>query len=337
MAILFCDSCGDHLAAGDILTKYTSGTLVSIVSGVHGNAYSGPNLTLAVPTFSGHTPIYHGRWKFTGLGAQQIYAAADSLQIEQFTIRTQADGSLQLRRGGAGTVLATSAVGILAVGTWYVIEAKVLVNAGAGTVDIKVDGTSVLSTTGLTTTNTSTGYSGTLTTLSVGNNGLSAYLDDLVLCDASGTAPDNDFLGDCWVEALLPQTDAVAAGSNAGWTVSSGSDHGALVDESTPNDDTDYVSTATATAKDTYNYPSLASSGTIYGVQTLLYARKTDGALKQIASVLRHSGSDNDGSTKTISTVYRYYPEMKRLNPGTGIAWTTSDVNAVQHGPKLVT
>jgi hypothetical protein len=103
------------------------------------------------------------------------------------------------------------------------------------------------------------------------------YYDDFYVCDTSGSAPRNTFLGPVTkVETLYPQTDGVAAGSNAGLTPSTGTDHGALVDETPPNQ-TDYNSSATVGAKDTYNYPSMALTGVILGIQTNLYCQKSDG------------------------------------------------------------
>lgn len=233
-------------------------------------------------------------------------------------------------------ILARSAPGVVRAGQFRYVEMKVVISNVGGTVEVRVNGKTVILANSL---DTQASANAAWQSLHYGTTGESWAIDDIYVCDGTGPAPYNAFLGDTRVEVLMPQTDAVAAGSNAGLTPSTGTDHGALVDEApTENDDTDYNAGATAGVKDTYNYPSMASTGTILAVQPVSFARKADVAPKQIKNVLRHSGVDYDGATAWPLGVYwTYFPEIYVQNPGTSAAWTTSDVNAVQAGIKVTT
>lgn len=335
MAIRFSDSCGDHAqtSATADLKYFGGGSATSGAVGRFGSrGYSAPNNLKAMdPGFSGNTIIFHGAFKPTSLGTiTSLYSVDDSNGVTQAAIWVLTTGAIRAYRGTTTAVLGDSAAGLITVGTYYHIAAKILIHASAGTVDVWVDGVNVLSLTGQ---NTAVTYSGTIGAYTLAPASFAGTCDDFVVCDSSGSAPDNGYLGDVRVEVLMPQT---GNGSNTGLTPSTGSDHGALVDETTPNGDTDYNGSATVGAKDTYNFPSRTATGTIIGVQSMIWAAKTDGALKQLCKVLRHGGVDYDGATKTLTTTYKYFNEMNRVNPATGLPWTDADITALQMGVKVV-
>jgi hypothetical protein len=108
-----------------------------------------------------------------------------------------------------------------------------------------------------------------------------------------------------------------------------------LVDEATPNDDTDYVSSATPGDKDTYAYSNMnATAGTVFGVQPVPAARKDDAGARSIVTIARLSGTEVDGPVKTMATTYAYYADMRETKPGGG-SWSISDVNSAEFGVKI--
>lgn len=237
---------------------------------------------------------------------------------------------------GASTVLGTGAT-VLNIGAFVYVEFKFTIHDSAGAVEVRLNGSSSaeISASGIDTRNGGNATWDTLT-LAPGYNGTFRF-DDLYVCDGSGSAPANTFLGDCRVECLVPQTDAVSAGSNAGLTCSTGTDHGALVDDATPNGDTDYNSSATVGVKDTYQFPSLSTSPTaIYGVQVNPYVKKTDAGAKTFCPVVRSGGTDYDGTTQTPTTSYAFYPQVYEQDPNTSAAWDLAGIAAVQVGVKVV-
>jgi hypothetical protein len=167
-----------------------------------------------------------------------------------------------------------------------------------------------------------------------GGNGVISLtdFDDLYVCDGTGSAPANDFLGDCRVEAIFPSgngNSSVLVGSDGNST-----DNYLLVDEAAPNT-TDYVESSTVTDKDTYAYGNLAATtGTVFGVQPVPFAAKTDAGTRSIVSVARVSATEVDSAAKTLSTTYTYYPDVREAKPGGG-AWAIGDVNGAEFGVKI--
>jgi hypothetical protein len=161
-----------------------------------------------------------------------------------------------------------------------------------------------------------------------------AFFDDVYVCDTNGAAPRNNFLGSVKIETLLPQTDAVSAGSNAGLTPSTGTDHGAMVDENPPNT-SDFNSASTVGLKDTYQYPTMTLTGTVYGVQTNLYVNKSDAVARQVCAVVRPVSTDFDGANVSPTTSFIYFSEIRAQNPQTSADWLVSDITALQVGMKV--
>jgi hypothetical protein len=247
-----------------------------------------------------------------------------------FGVGLTSTGAVTARRGT--TVLATSADGVVNLTSWEYIEVKGTIHDSTGSYEIRVDGVNVLSGTGADTRNGGTGVWDRVGFAQGGSNN-TWHVDDVYVCDTSGST-NNDFLGPVKVYALLPQTDAVAAGSNAGLTPSTGTDHGALVDETPPNT-TDYNSSATVGNKDTYNFPAIGVTGSVLGLQTSMYVAKSDAVARQVCAVVRSGGTDYDGANVSPLTTFQYYSEMREVNPDTGVAWTISDVDAVEAGMKV--
>lgn len=128
------------------------------------------------------------------------------------------------------------------------------------------------------------------------------------------------------------------AGIQSAWTASAGSNY-QCVDESSANDDTDYVSTATQFTTDEYDFEdlSLAAGSVITLVTMHVRARKTTTGTSQ--SIY---GMPYDPSNTTYyypiefffadNTNYHDFSHSMALNPRTGLPWTESEVNAEQFG-----
>jgi len=247
-------------------------------------------------------------------------------------LEIDASGHLLVRRGSGGTILATGTT-VLAANSWYYLELKTTIHDTAGAYTVRIDGITELTASGVDTRNA--GTAGQWDTIELrGQDGASGpVVDDLYIADTAGTT-NNDLLGVCKIETLLPQTDAVAAGSNAGLTPSTGTDHGANVDENPPNT-TDYNSSPTVGLKDTYNYPSLTLTGTILGLQTNLYVAKSDAAARTVCPVVRTGGADYDGASIAPLTTFAYFPAIRETNPATGTAWTSAAIAALEVGMKV--
>jgi hypothetical protein len=276
--------------------------------------------------------------------AEPIAILSDSAQ-DQVALALSPDGSLYVFRPtvpsgfmNANTTYQAvlgdlSAAGIIQDDLWHYIEWKCEIGNSAA-FSVRVNGVEVIAETGQDTQ-----YTANAQFRSVGLVGCagstSNYYDDFYICDSSeGTGSHNDdFLGDCRVVAVLPAT---GNGTNTDWTPSTGVDHGAMVDEAPPNDDTDYISSSTVGHQDTFNYPSVGYTGTVYGVQLNINAKKTDAGLRTIAAVARPASTDFTHATEhAIGTGYQYWSSVWDGNPEDDGAWDASDVDGAEFGVEV--
>lgn len=239
------------------------------------------------------------------------------------TLTIDSNGKLRLYNGtNAGTLLATGATTI-STSTWYFIELKATIN-NSGSYEVRVNSVSEFSSASADTQN-----GGTATMDKVRFTGSAVYLDDIYICNSSGSS-NNDFLGDCRIDTLYPS----GAGNYTQFTPSAGSNF-SCVDETTPNT-TDYVSSATSGNRDSYAFADLAAltSSTVFGVQVNAYAQKSDAGTRSLGTMARLSSTDADGASVALPTSYSYVSQIFETDPASA-AWTQSNVNAAEFGVKV--
>jgi hypothetical protein len=250
----------------------------------------------------------------------------------QWSVALQADRKISFWRGDSdtlGTLIDTTASPVIVASSWNFIEVKVLCS-DTGTYTVKCNGVTVLNGSADTQNEPTPSLTGLAVSAPSGTG-----IDDLYVLDGTGTA-NNDFLGDCKVECLIPQ---IGNGAHIGLTCSTGSDHGALVDERPANDDTDYNFGTTPGVKDTYTFTDVTTVGTIKAVQVSARAKKTDTATKELAIVTRIGGVDApDGATQAVAaTTYGQYQQIWEKRPTDNGDWTITDINGAEFGVKIVT
>lgn len=252
----------------------------------------------------------------------------------QLTLSRELDGTINLYRGSS-SFLAASAVDVVRMDEWCYIEWQMTIaNSPSGSSSVRVNGVEVLSIAGVDTQQQSTA---TLTYIEMDiGSSIEFYYDDLYVLDGAGAAPQNTFLGDVHVEYLRP----TAAGSAQAWTVTGAASHWQAVDDgAAPDGDTTYVATALGGATDLNEYSATGlPTGTIYGVQANLYARKTDAGFRLVAPVVRSGGTNAVGPNAAPSFAsYQYHHSIWPINPVTGVAWTIAEIDAAQFGVQHTT
>lgn len=255
----------------------------------------------------------------------------------QIQVRQYADGTLKVYRGA--TLLGTTAAGT-GLGVYRHLEAKVTIDPAAGAVVLRVSGIEVLNLAGVNTQNQ--GAAG-ITIIGFGGDAATAgpsfptrstlNLDDVVIISTIGATP-TDFIGDVRIRALLP----TGAGTYSEWTPSAGSNF-QNVDETPTNDDTDYNSTSTLNARDTYTFPAVAASAgsAIKGVAVNMMARKDDAGTRTAAAMVRQGGVDGQSTDIAVTGAYTNLQGIFSLNPATAAAFTLAQVNAMEAGIRLTT
>jgi hypothetical protein len=367
MALLFMDSF-DHYATADIAEKWTSigvpesGSTDAPAIGAYGR-YSTQGRRTAVTAFnscgvplcitaapSGAVCITGVAAKYTNIGdlmtgthsGQQISSSSGAsnwlfairdTNTTQVWFRVNTNGTITALRGdGASCTELGTTTNNLQDGVWAFVEVKVTISNTVGTVDIRINGTSGLSLTGQDTQYTANAQWNEVRLGYVCGNG-SPYVtldnDDFYLCDGSGSF-NNDFLGDVTVSALYPS----GAGATTGWTPSAGSNY-QCVDEALVNDDSDYNSTSTISAKDTYAFANAPSGADIRAVQVVTAQRKSTEGPGTIKHVVRSGGTDYDQAGQGIGgTSYSFLRSILETDPATAAAWTESGFNAAEFGLK---
>jgi hypothetical protein len=250
----------------------------------------------------------------------------------QTSLAVSTGGALLVRRGSSlfGTTLATSAT-TLSASVWYFLELKVLFHDSAGTYELKIDGVSEMSGTGVDTiASGSAGWDSFVLGNAETASDRSFDYDDLYACDGS-SGTNNTFLGDHRIVCVVASS---GNGTHADWSCSTGSDHGALVDENPPNE-SDYNQSGTAGHRDTYNFAAVGVAGTVKAVQTVNFLKADAAGLRTVVPTFRINGGNFDGNGDVLGSDWAYYTEVHTTNPDTGLAWTVSEIDGAEFGVKV--
>lgn len=242
-------------------------------------------------------------------------------------------GHLKLWRGPSPWTLIDTSLTQLTFDTYYYIELKVLIDNTVGTYEVRVDGINVLS--GINT-DTRNGAAAWNRVVLYNTHSNSEYIDDFYICDGSG-ARCNTFLGIQKVGSLIALADSVSAGSVHNFALSTGTDHGAVVDETSANGDTDYSFSSVVGDIELVKVATPTLTGTTRGIQINRYVRKTDAGVRQTAAVVRRSGVNYVQATQDPLTTYTYLSVPLEVDPSTGIEWTGAGIAAGEYGEKIIT
>lgn len=255
----------------------------------------------------------------------------------QVALRLYDTGQVKLERltgsgfvNVSGTVLATSATSLL-VNNWYAFEVKITI-ANSGACTVKMDGATVITFSGDTQATGNAQADTIMFGFGEDAGGATVLWDDIIIMDDAGSAM-NDFIGDKRIYTLYP----TAEGNYSAWTPSTGSDNSALVDETPPNDDTDYVMSNNVGDKDTYVLQDLPSGVTgISAVVVNIRARKDDASTRTLKAKVRSNSVDAAGSNFNLGSSYANFSSPFYLNPDGSVAWTSTTVNALEAGQEVV-
>lgn len=337
MSLVFVESFDGLAAKGDYLGKWTGidNSAGSIGAGFHGNGLWVPNENdgwYRIFPVADQDDVLIGGCRFmlpnlpTGVNWARIWTFwGDGRGTRHVEYSVGSSGQIRVARSGP-TTLVTSANGLVQPGVWNYAELKAKLDDSVGYVYLNLNGVDVAH-----ATNQDTKNGGTATvfdSFSLGN----ANFDDIYICNEQGAA-NNDFLGDCIVECLLPNGN----GNSSQLVGSDGNsvDNYLLVDE-TVLSDADYVGSAVIGQKDTYALPALAYSGeTVYGIQTYARAAKSDTGTRQGKIVTRAAGgTEADSAAFALAMGYGWFGTIVEDVPG-GAGWTEADVNGLEPGVKV--
>lgn len=331
MSILLLEGFDDGLWT-DRVTGLITGNVGSSY-GLHGDGarvgdVPGEKFTVGVPT--GEKFVIGFAFKIVTQGpvnARLVYFNAAFNTMLQYD-----SGRLHLHCSGSATsdIDWYSDVGSVAVGDWHYVEIELEHgSASDGSLKWWLDGNELNST-------TTHDYTIALdSTMQVGGDSSSdiddAYIDDLYVCDATGSVNDTA-LGPIEIVDLYPSGN----GNTSGLTGSDGNstDNYLLVDENPPSS-TDYVGSDTEGDKDTYAMGDLTDTPVVVGVVAALYAAKTDTGAKWMRPVLRTSSTDYNGDSEALSESYALHEHAWDQDPNTSATWLYGAVNGMEVGQEV--
>lgn len=362
MALIFVDGCDSYSVTADITKKFdantstTNNTFQSTGGRFGGGAIRAANssscfdklipprgstvttdelfwsASIYMATISGSSST--GFVGFTGnAGFVGVIQSASS--YNGVYLRVDTSGQLNAYRGGA-TLLATGTA-TLSTTTWYRIEVRLVLNDTTGILQVKVDGVLDIDFTGDTRYNNAGDASTTdfnaIKLVRHSTQGGQLYFDDIVIHDSTGSSC-NSWLGDLRISTIRPDGN----GSTNDGTPSTGSNY-ECVDETTPNDDTDYVEMSTAADRELYTHSNLPYyPASVIAAVVNTRARATGTTPRRVRGVMYRSGSASTGATIEIPALATYYNQQFPLytDPVTTTALIGDNINNGQFGLEVV-
>lgn len=215
---------------------------------------------------------------------------------------------------------------------WYYLEVKVYCHASAGTVEVRLNGTTIMSGGALSGINTQAGAEAYYNVVSLWTS-LYSHIDDIYICDGSGSIA-NDFQGVCRVLGIFPNADT----ATEQWTPNSGAVHYDRVAENPPDGATTYVSSSTQAQIDLYYYPALVGASTIVGIQINSQVILQAGTSVIIESpIVSNSVIDLGPDVQVYWTAaYADTRHISMTDPNTDAPWTIANLAAAQIGVQVM-
>lgn len=262
---------------------------------------------------------------------------SDAANSTQVSVQVESTGIITVYRGEThdGTQIATSGTPAIVAEAYQHIE--MLINfSNTGSVEIRVNGVTVVSATSVDTTATVNQECSQVSIVAgVDNSAVingpdtTTDVDDIFCYDDTGSF-NNDFIGDRRVLTLFPNGDT----AQADWSVTGAANGFEAINEADPDEDTTYISTGPGGSPgpvsefDLDDLPTGVSA--ISALVVVNRSRKTDAGDANVQMSLVSGSSEANGSDQAITEAYTYYHDVIETDPATGAPFTPSAVDAAK-------
>lgn len=349
-----CHDGFDHYAAqGDFQTRvsylqWTDITYDAFVSFGAGRVSPGRCLQITSSNlFDGWVGCSLGSTLGTGFVGMALLSGQSSAVILSFTDTTVVPPVIQftvtINMISGQVVLstgATSALSAVSPYAWQFIEVGATIGNGTGSIDVHVEGVSVVSQTGVVNMVSENAYfSGFRINpiISAPGDVIGVSVDDLYVCDSTtgpGTFPCNSFLGDTRTDPLFPISNNTVT-----WTPYTGQNWQMVSSTVFDGDATyNYVLTDSGFPTDLYNFGTLSPDVSVVFAVTMTAAyRKLDATAAAVQQNVHIGGTSYPQTKHAISTVYAYYCDLMAVDPSTSASWAVATVNSMSAGPTATT
>lgn len=226
----------------------------------------------------------------------------------QFTIYENSDGSIAIRNGNSGTVLGTSATGLISASTWVYIEVQVVI-ANSGSAVVRLNGSEVINVTGVDTMGAANANVGRV---NLPENGDQFY-DDIYVRD------DLTFMGPGRIIYRRPLS--LVAGGDFNDTATAANIYPLLLDDQTA-DTTSYMTADTVGDEQFFLCENLLklSGSTVKAIQVIAFA-KVDAGTGQVVPVVSSNGDEFVGANWGLTTTFAWRFRPVEVDPDTSAAW----------------
>lgn len=244
------------------------------------------------------------------------------------SIYVGSDGSLIVRNGQYNsTILGSSDPGVITASAYNHVEMKILFDDIVGTVELHVNGVTVLSLTNQALS--ATAPASVLFGLPTRNSGdtitsFTSYWDDIVCWDDSGDI-NNDFIGPARVTMIFPVADTVVDD----WVPTGASDSYDCVDEVPPDGDTTFITAAVVDDTSEFELDDMPpETEMILGVYIPIMAKLDDAGVGTVNVSLVSNGQAAESVDIPLTTAYTYWGRMFQLDPDTESYWTKESLSS---------
>jgi hypothetical protein len=324
----FLGSFGYSTTVADYCTTNGGSWSISMAGGRGGRAAlrgQGQNSGIILPLKTSSGTKYFNiaikpNWFYAGGAYSHLYFLRSGL--ENCHMRIDSSGGMLFYAGN--TPITSTVAGVFTVAVWTHLQIKIVFHGTTGSIEVKINGSS---TSALNATNINTALNGGAACDAwqpfTGIPSPDYYYSDLAVASS-------DWIGDFAVQYYKPN----GTGNSAQFTPSAGSNY-QTVDEAT-KDTSDYNASTTVGHKDTFAMENVVTPSVIKAVAPVILADRQDAGVATLNAVIRHSGTDYDQTafSPNFGSITYNKPDYLETNPGTGLAWVDTDVNAMELGYK---
>lgn len=267
----------------------------------------------------------------TGNNSCRIFEFRDAANQPQVSIGLQSTGTIEAKRGSvSGTVLGTTASPVVTAETYQHIEAMVFFSQTVGTIEVRVNGVTVLSLSGIDTVNTAL-VECSQVVLGGGISGSTPSnvdMDDVFAYDDTGSF-NNSFIGDRRVITLFPDANTI----QADWTAVGAATGYEAIDDASPDGDTSYITAGVPGSPGPIsefgiqNLPAGISA--ISAVVVIEMARKTEAGPANTQWSVISGASETAGLDKPMTEIYTYRADVFETDPASAAPFTPSEVDGL--------
>jgi hypothetical protein len=281
-----------------------------------------------------------------------LFEFRDADNKPNIMIVVQSTGDVAIYRGDtSGTKLAQTTTPPVVAGGFQHIEVMATFDATAGSVEVRINGVTVLTVSGTDTVAASSEMddfgsdaSAECSQIALSgrdpwkfpavDNGFNIYYSDLYAYDDEGLF-NNSWQGDRRVYTLFPNVDT----AQADWTPTTVNGFDAI---DSPLSDADYISAGVPGSPDEtsseFGLDALPqTTGLVSGVVLVNRAKKTEGGQADLKSAILSGASETEGAVHPLNTIFTYHEDTFQYDPDTGAAFTTEAVDALEFRVSRIT